>query len=96
MPERFVFSDLREIFAEANEEKSGDQLAGLADRSERERVAAKRRIVSGPMEFNGGRLLDLNFPAVSPSPLFQSANQSRKVHFYVMDCVSELVEISLH
>jgi len=42
MPEQFVFSDLRELFAKANEEKSGDQLAGLAARSERERVAAKR------------------------------------------------------
>ena len=42
MSERFHFSDLREIFAKANEEKSGDQLAGIAARSERERVAAKR------------------------------------------------------
>ena len=39
--ERFDFADLREVFAKANEEKSGDQLAGLAARSERERVAAK-------------------------------------------------------
>ena len=44
MPERFAFSDLREIFAKANEGKSGDQLAGLAARSERERVAAKRKL----------------------------------------------------
>jgi ethanolamine ammonia-lyase large subunit len=43
-PERFVFSDLREVFAKANEEKSGDQLAGIAARSERERVAAKRTL----------------------------------------------------
>src|SRR6266478_5179675 len=42
MIERFDFSDLRELFAKANEEKSGDQLAGIAARSERERVAAKR------------------------------------------------------
>ncbi|MGA9792468.1 MAG: ethanolamine ammonia-lyase subunit EutB, partial [Terriglobales bacterium] len=40
MIERFDFSDLRELFAKANEEKSGDQLAGIAARSERERVAA--------------------------------------------------------
>src|SRR5262245_53365897 len=40
--ERFVFADLREVFAKANEEKSGDQLAGIAARTERERVAAKR------------------------------------------------------
>ena len=39
--ERFAFADLREVFARANEEKSGDHLAGLAARSERERVAAK-------------------------------------------------------
>lgn len=44
MTERFVFSDLREVFAKANEEKSGDQLAGIAARSERERVAAKRQL----------------------------------------------------
>jgi ethanolamine ammonia-lyase large subunit len=39
--ERFAFADLREVFARANEEKSGDRLAGLAAQSERERVAAK-------------------------------------------------------
>src|SRR5712692_3338229 len=39
--ERFHFSDLREVFARANEEKSGDRLAGLAARTERERIAAK-------------------------------------------------------
>src|SRR5271154_3052032 len=44
MPERFVFRDLRDLLAKANEEKSGDQLAGLAARSERERVAAKRKL----------------------------------------------------
>ncbi|HEX9606718.1 MAG TPA: ethanolamine ammonia-lyase subunit EutB, partial [Gemmatimonadaceae bacterium] len=32
------------LFAKANEEKSGDQLAGIAARSERERVAAKRKL----------------------------------------------------
>jgi ethanolamine ammonia-lyase large subunit len=44
MPERFAFADLRELLAKANEEKSGDQLAGIAARSERERVAAKRQL----------------------------------------------------
>ena len=33
--------DLKKLFAHANEEKSGDQLAGIAASSERERVAAK-------------------------------------------------------
>jgi ethanolamine ammonia-lyase large subunit len=49
MPERFVFSDLRELFAKANEQKSGDQLAGIAARSERERVAAKRELADLPL-----------------------------------------------
>jgi ethanolamine ammonia-lyase large subunit len=44
MSERFAFRDLRELFAKANEEKSGDQLAGLAARSEQERVAAKCKL----------------------------------------------------
>jgi ethanolamine ammonia-lyase large subunit len=44
MIERFDFSDFRELFAKANEEKSGDQLAGIAARSERERVAAKHKL----------------------------------------------------
>ena len=39
--ERFSFGDLRELLAKANEVKSGDQLAGIAAASERERVAAK-------------------------------------------------------
>jgi ethanolamine ammonia-lyase large subunit len=42
--ERFAFADLREVFGRANEEKSGDHLAGVAARSERERVAAKRAL----------------------------------------------------
>ncbi len=37
----FTFADLRDLFARANEEKSGDQLAGIGARSETERVAAK-------------------------------------------------------
>lgn len=39
--ESFVFDSLRELLAKANEEKSGDQLAGIAATSARERVAAK-------------------------------------------------------
>jgi ethanolamine ammonia-lyase large subunit len=39
--ERFTFASLREVFAKANEEKSGDHLAGIGAGSERERVAAK-------------------------------------------------------
>src|ERR687894_723239 len=39
--ETFAFADLRELLAKAGEEKSGDDLAGLAAASETERVAAK-------------------------------------------------------
>jgi ethanolamine ammonia-lyase large subunit len=47
--ERFVFSDLRELLAKANEEKSGDRLAGIAAGSERERVAAKQVLADVPL-----------------------------------------------
>src|SRR5271168_4350483 len=43
-------SDLRELFAKANEEKSGDQLAGIAALTERERVAAKRKLADLPLD----------------------------------------------
>src|SRR4051794_12543083 len=49
MPERFVFADHRELFAKSNEVKSGDQLAGIAAGSERERVAAKRALADLPL-----------------------------------------------
>ncbi|HEY7326953.1 MAG TPA: ethanolamine ammonia-lyase subunit EutB [Gemmataceae bacterium] len=52
--EHFSFADLREVFARANEEKSGDRLAGLAARSERERVAAKLVLADVPL----GDILD--------------------------------------
>ena len=41
MHKSFQFHSLADLFAKANEEKSGDQLAGLAAESEQERVAAK-------------------------------------------------------
>jgi ethanolamine ammonia-lyase large subunit len=49
MSQRFQFRDLRELFAKANEEKSGDQLAGLAAGSEQERVAAKYALADLPL-----------------------------------------------
>ena len=49
MAERYRFADYRELFAKANEEKSGDQLAGIAARSERERVAAKETLADLPL-----------------------------------------------
>jgi ethanolamine ammonia-lyase large subunit len=60
MREQFHFSDLRELLAKANEEKSGDQLAGVAAASERERVAAKIALADLS-------LMDLlNNPVISP------------------------------
>jgi ethanolamine ammonia-lyase large subunit len=47
--ETFTFPDLRTLLAKANEEKSGDQLAGLAATSERERVAAKLALADVPL-----------------------------------------------
>ena len=44
-----MFRDLRDLLAKANEEKSGDQLAGIAAQSERERVAAKRKLADLPL-----------------------------------------------
>jgi ethanolamine ammonia-lyase large subunit len=49
MADGYRFPDLRELFAKANEEKSGDQLAGIAAGSERERVAAKRQLADVPL-----------------------------------------------
>src|SRR5436305_15283326 len=57
MRKSFQFRGLTDLFAKANEEKSGDQLAGLAAQSEQERVAAKfalsdvplREIVANPL-----------------------------------------------
>src|ERR1700732_1022545 len=49
MSEDYRFSDFRELLAKANEEKSGDQLAGIAAASERERVAAKCALADLPL-----------------------------------------------
>src|SRR5438876_3851362 len=58
--ERFQFAGLRELFARANEEKSGDHLAGIAARSERERVAAKLVLADIPL----GEIVDR--PLIDP------------------------------
>lgn len=58
--EQFRFSGLRELFAKANEEKSGDRLAGIAAASERERVAAKRMLADVAL----GAILDQ--PLIEP------------------------------
>ena len=73
MIERFDFSDLRELFAKANEEKSGDQLAGIAARSERERVAAKRK------------LADLSLDEIVRRPLIDPSNSNDDVTRLILD-----------
>src|SRR6202795_88939 len=60
MSEHYRFSDLRELLAKANEEKSGDQLAGIAATSERERVAAKSALADLPLSDL------LNTPGIPP------------------------------
>ncbi|CAD5374538.1 ethanolamine ammonia-lyase, large subunit, heavy chain [Rubrivivax sp. A210] len=47
--ERFRFADLRELMAKATPERSGDQLAGLAAGSARERVAARQALADLPL-----------------------------------------------
>lgn len=49
--ERFIFRDLADLLAKANEEKSGDRLAGIAAKSERERVAAKIALADVPLQY---------------------------------------------
>jgi len=61
MTARFQFSGLPEILAKANEEKSGDQLAGIAARSEQERVAAKRALADTTLEHI------VNNPVIDPA-----------------------------
>ncbi|VTS04050.1 ethanolamine ammonia-lyase subunit EutB [Tuwongella immobilis] len=47
--ECFSFSTLADVFAKANEVKSGDELAGIAARSDRERIAAKWVLADLPL-----------------------------------------------
>jgi ethanolamine ammonia-lyase large subunit len=68
--ERFGFSDLRDVFAKANEMKSGDQLAGLAAGTERERVAAKWALADIPLsEIVDNPLIDPDRDEVSRAVL---------------------------
>ena len=84
MPEHFVFRDLRELLAKANEEKSGDQLAGLAARSERERVAAKRKLADLSLaEIIQQPLIDPSEDEVSRL-LLESFDQERFQHIKSM------------
>src|SRR5690349_21341869 len=46
----FTFRDLKDVLAKANEEKSGDRLAGVAASSAQERVAAKMVLAEVTLE----------------------------------------------
>jgi len=47
--QRYSFPDLRDLMAKANEEKSGDALAGIAAASHSERAAAKAALAEVPL-----------------------------------------------
>jgi ethanolamine ammonia-lyase large subunit len=47
--QRYSFPDLRDLLAKANEEKSGDALAGIAATSHRQRAAAKTALMDVPL-----------------------------------------------
>jgi ethanolamine ammonia-lyase large subunit len=64
--ERFTFADLRELLAKANEPKAGDELAGIAAASERERCAAKFALADVPLHtFLDEPVIDPNTDDVS-------------------------------
>ncbi|WP_026678001.1 ethanolamine ammonia-lyase subunit EutB [Fictibacillus gelatini] len=56
----YQFKDLKEVFAKANEEKSGDRLAGIAAETVQERIAAKQ--VLSNITLADSR----NYPLLSP------------------------------
>ena len=57
----YDFKSVREVMAKANEEKSGDRLAGIAAENAEERVAAK--VVLANLTLADHRLLDLVWQA---------------------------------
>lgn len=70
--ERFVFADLKDLLAKANEVKSGDQLAGLAAESARQRVAAKSALADVTLDtFLAQPLIDPSQDDVSQLSLDQ-------------------------
>jgi ethanolamine ammonia-lyase large subunit len=80
MPEQFSFNDLRELFAKSNEEKSGDRLAGIAAGSERERIAARRK------------LADLSIDEIVRQPLIDPDNDDGAVRPSSGSSVKESVD----
>ena len=70
--EQFLFPDLRTLLGAASEEKSGDQLAGVAATSHRQRAAAKIALADIPLaDFLDHPLLEPDEDAVSRALLDQ-------------------------
>ena len=64
--EQYKFADLKALLAKANEPKSGDLLAGIAAKNERERIAAKMALADLPLsEFLAHPILDPDSDDVS-------------------------------
>ena len=64
--EKYTFLDLKALLAKANEPKSGDLLAGISARNERERIAAKMALADLPLsEFIASPIIDPDFDDVS-------------------------------
>ncbi len=75
--ERFSFADLRELLAKANERKSGDELAGIAPASERERVAAKLALADVRIsDFHDQALVDDEVTAETRASIAPAAYQA--------------------
>jgi ethanolamine ammonia-lyase large subunit len=75
--ERVLFPDLKSLLAKANEEKSGDQLAGIAASTQRERVAAKMALANVTLEeIVNNPVIDPDGDEVSRA-LLQSLDQGR-------------------
>ena len=64
--EQYNFADLKALLAKANEPKSGDLLAGIGAKNERERIAAKMALADLPLsEFLAHPILDPDSDDVS-------------------------------
>ncbi len=79
--ETFSFYSLKEIMAKANEERSGDQLAGVSAESMKERMAAKQVLA-------GITLADIrNYPLLSPDEDNVSALIESQIDSSVYDII---------
>src|SRR5450756_556826 len=75
--ERFSFADLRELLAKANERKSGDELAGIAAASERERIAAKLALADVRIsDFHDEPLIDDEVTAATRAAIAPAARET--------------------